>query len=77
MTKELPAYAKRIAAARENSSWTQAEVAQRSGFSRAYVGHLECGRRRLNTNAIIALNRVLGIPREVLIADMLAALDSE
>lgn len=46
---------------RERKGWTQAEVAEKMGCTRAYISQLETGKREAGLRTLRKLSRVLGL----------------
>lgn len=60
-------FGKLVKAYRQQRGWTQEELAERWGFSRAYVSQVEAGCRKLDsTSQVFRLADILGIPQEKL-----------
>lgn len=54
-------FASRLAAQRVSVGWSQGELADAAGMSRARVSHLETGRRRPNIVELLGLAHALGV----------------
>jgi transcriptional regulator with XRE-family HTH domain len=52
---------------RAKRRWTQEQLAEKLGWERARVGHLESGRRTVKATDLPALCRALGVPLSELI----------
>jgi transcriptional regulator with XRE-family HTH domain len=50
-----------LKALRVAKGWSQADLAEQTGLSRAQIGSLEVGRRTPSLHALCALSRVLGL----------------
>ncbi|HEU5376588.1 MAG TPA: helix-turn-helix transcriptional regulator [Ktedonobacteraceae bacterium] len=60
-------FGKLVRAYRKQRAWTQGELAERWGYTREYVSHIEAGRRKLDSiSQLVRLADLLDIPSEKL-----------
>ncbi len=60
-------FGKLVKAYRKQRGWTQGELAEKWGYTREYVSHIEAGRRKLdNISQLVRLADILDIPSEKL-----------
>lgn len=64
-------YSRALRVVRAARGYSQTKLAEKSGFSSAYVSKLEDGKRVATEKALERLTPALGVPRELL--DLLAA----
>jgi transcriptional regulator with XRE-family HTH domain len=61
--------ARNVRVERARRRWTQADLAERIGWSPSKVGDVESGRRRISADALVDLCRAFEIPLTQLLAD--------
>lgn len=69
-------YRNNISILRKLAGLTIDEIAERSGYSRAYINQLQAGSKRLNTDVITILSKILECNPEDLISDDYQAIDT-
>ena len=72
-TKFLQALGLRLRTRREGRGLTQAQLAERCGLHRTFVGSVERGERNVSVLNLRAIARALRVPLEELLADELGA----
>jgi len=65
------AFGKRIKEARENSHYTQAQLAEEIGISQNFLGDIERGIKLPSLNKLITISNILKVSLDVLFADSL------
>lgn len=60
----------RLKGLREKRGWTTYELAEKIGFSQAYVSLLETGIRRPSTEVMIQVSKVFGMKVPALLKDV-------
>ncbi len=68
-TKEAPPFGQRLAAARKSKGWSQAELAQRLGATRALIDYYERRAKNPTVDFVQRAADVLGVPVASLISD--------
>jgi transcriptional regulator with XRE-family HTH domain len=66
----------RLVSARLACGLTQVQLAERLGRPQSFVSKIERGERRLDLVELVEITEALGVPAELLVADVRAALTS-
>ena len=69
MTVDYMSIGKKIKASRALRHMTQAELAERVGFSDVYISYIENGKKRTSLDAILKIVNALGISLDSLVYD--------
>ena len=64
-------FGKRVKKARKDKGYTQAELAEITGYSVQHISHIETGNTKLSTEMLIELANALAISVDELLADSL------
>lgn len=57
---------------RNDRHWTQEQLAQRTGISASFLGHIERGTRKAGVDTVVRLANALGCGTDALLSDSLS-----
>lgn len=68
---------KRVKKARKEKGYTQAQLAEITGYSVQHISHVETGNTKLSVDLLVELSKALGASLDFLLADSLEREDAE